>query len=69
MDVNAGLRHAVGQTWSGAAVQRCVVHKLRKLEAHAPKRLVAEIRADSHAITAADLLAAARRAYDCLLRV
>lgn len=69
IDGNAGLRHAVGQTWPGAAVQRCVVHKLRNLEAHAPKRLVADIRADFHAITDADTIAAARRAYDRFLRV
>jgi transposase-like protein len=69
IDGNAGLRHAVGQTWPAAAVQRCVVHKLRNLEAHAPKRLVAEIRGDFQAITTADSLAAARRAYDRFLRV
>jgi transposase-like protein len=69
LDGNAGLRHAVGQTWPGAAVQRCVVHKLRNLEAHAPKRLVADIRADFHAITEAETLAAARRAYDRFVRV
>jgi transposase-like protein len=69
LDGNAGLRHAVGQTWPGAAVQRCVVHKLRNLEAHAPKRLVPEIRADFRAITEAETLAAARRAYDRFRRV
>lgn len=69
MDGNAGLRHAVGQTWPQAAVQRCVVHKLRNLEAHAPKRLVADIRGDFHAITEAETLTAARRAYDRFLRI
>jgi putative transposase len=69
LDGNAGLRHAVGQTWPRAAVQRCVVHKLRNLEAHAPKRLVADIRGDFHAITEADTLVAARRAYDRFLRI
>jgi transposase-like protein len=54
MDGNAGLRHAVGQAWPHAAVQRCVVHKLRNLEAHAPKRVVDEVRATFHAITEAD---------------
>ena len=69
MDGNAGLRHAVGQTWPHAAVQRCVVHKLRNLEAHAPKRLVTELRSDFHAITEAETAAAARRAYDRFRRV
>lgn len=69
IDGNAGLRRAVGQTWPQTSVQRCVVHKLRNVEAHAPKRLVAEIRADFQAITTADSAAAARRAYDRFLRV
>ena len=69
MDGNAGLRYAVGQTWPRAAVQRCVVHKLRNLEAHAPKRLVSELRRDFHAITEAETAAAARRAYDRFRRV
>jgi putative transposase len=68
MDGNAGLRHAVGQTWPHAAVQRCVVHKLRNLEAHAPKRVVDEIRATFHAITEADSERAARAAYARFLR-
>ena len=68
MDGNAGLRHAVGQAWPDAAVQRCVVHKLRNLEAHAPKRLVDEIRATFHAITEADSERAARAAYARFLR-
>jgi putative transposase len=68
MDGNAGLRHAVGQTWPQAAVQRCVVHKLRNLEAHAPKRVVDEIRATFHAITEADSERAARAAYARFLR-
>ena len=58
VDGNAGLRHAVGQTWPRAAVQRCVVHKLRNLEAHAPKRVLPELRADFQAITEAESLPA-----------
>lgn len=54
MDGNAGLRHAVGQAWPQAAVQRCVVHTLRNLEAPAPKRVVDEMRATFHAITEAE---------------
>jgi putative transposase len=34
-------------------VQRCVVHKLRNLEAHAPKRALDDLRAEYHAITQA----------------
>ena len=68
MDGNAGLRHAVGQAWPQAAVQRCVVHKLRNLEAHAPKRVVDEIRATFHAITEADNERAARAADARFLR-
>lgn len=68
MDGNAGLRHAVGQAWPHAAVQRCVVHKLRNLEAHAPKRAGDEIRASFHAITEADSERAARAAYARVLR-
>jgi len=62
IDGNAGLRHAVAHTWPGAAVQRCVVHKLRNLEAHAPKRCHDDIRAAFHAITEADSLRQARAA-------
>ncbi len=68
IDGNAGLRHAVGQTWPHAAVQRCVVHKLRNLEAHAPKRVLADLRGDFQAITEADSAAAARRAYERFCR-
>ena len=52
-----------------AGVARCVVHKLRNLEAHAPKRLIADLRSDFHAITEAETLAAAQRAYDRFRRV
>lgn len=63
IDGNAGLRRAVGETWPEAAVQRCVVHKLRNLEAHCPKRALDDLRADFHAITEAKSLAAAEKAY------
>ena len=69
IDGNAGLRHAVGQTWPGAAVQRCVVHKLRNLAAHAPKRCLDELRGDFHAITTADDGRHARLAYQRFLRI
>jgi putative transposase len=63
IDGNAGLRRAVGETWPQAHVQRCVVHKLRNLEAHCPKRAVHDLRDDFHAITEAKSLAAAEKAY------
>lgn len=63
IDGNAGLRRAVGETWPAAAVQRCVVHKLRNLEAHCPKRALDALRADFHKITEAKSRAAAEKAY------
>lgn len=68
IDGNPGLRRAVAQAWPAAVVQRCVVHKLRNLEAHAPKRLLDDIRATFHAITEADTEKAARAAYHRALR-
>lgn len=68
IDGNPGLRRAVAQCWPRAAVQRCVVHKLRNLEAHAPKRSHDEVRADFRAITTADSLRAARAAYTRFVR-
>jgi putative transposase len=68
IDGNAGLRRAVAEAWPAAAVQRCVVHKLRNLEAHAPKRSLEEIRATFHAITEAETEKAARAAYTRCLR-
>jgi putative transposase len=63
IDGNAGLRRALATAWPHAQVQRCVVHKLRNLEAHAPKRAVEELRADYHAITHASSLRVAQEAY------
>jgi putative transposase len=34
-----GLEKALGSLWSDLLIQRCTVHKLRNLMAHAPKRL------------------------------
>jgi putative transposase len=63
IDGNAGVRRAVTTTWPKTLVQRCVVHKLRNLEAHAPKRALDELRADYHAITQASSLRVAQDAY------
>jgi transposase-like protein len=50
IDGNPGLRHAVGELWPTALVQRCCVHKLRNLERKAPKHALAELRDDFHRI-------------------
>jgi transposase-like protein len=39
VDGAQGLENAVINVWSDLLVQRCTVHKLRNLTAHAPKRL------------------------------
>ncbi len=41
-----GLEKALVSLWSDLAIQRCTVHKLKNLIAHAPKRLAEEIAAD-----------------------
>jgi transposase-like protein len=67
IDGNPGLRAAVETTWPGVAVQRCTVHKRRKLERHAPTHAVEEIRTDDHEIVYAETLGAARQAYRAFL--
>jgi putative transposase len=68
IDGNAGLRRAVVTAWPQTLVQRCVVHKLRNLEAHAPKRALDEVRADFQSITTAENEKAARAAYTRFIR-
>lgn len=63
MDGNKGLRGAVEESWSGVAVQRCTVHKLRNLERHVPRHALEEMRSDYHRIIRADSLDEARKAY------
>ena len=63
IDGGKGLRGAVTECWPTVAVQRCTVHKLRNLEAHAPKRLHEELREDYHDIVYAEDEQAARRAW------
>jgi transposase-like protein len=46
VDGAAGLDKAIAAVWDGVPVQRCTVHKLRNLLAHAPERLHEEITAD-----------------------
>jgi transposase-like protein len=68
IDGNHGLVRALDELWPGLPRQRCVVHKLRNLLAHAPKRLHDEIRADYHAIVYAEGPEAVRAAYEAFLR-
>jgi putative transposase len=63
IDGSKGLRGAVSECWPQVAVQRCTVHKLRNLEAHAPKRLHDELRQDYREIVYAEDERAARRAW------
>ena len=46
VDGAPGLEKALVALWSDLAIQRCTVHKLRNLVAHAPKKLADEIAAD-----------------------
>lgn len=63
IDGSKGLRAALAECWPSVAVQRCTVHKLRNLEAHAPKRLHDELRQDYRGIVYAEHERAARRAW------
>ena len=46
VDGAPGLEKALVTLWSDLPIQRCTVHKLRNLIAHAPKKLADEIAAD-----------------------
>jgi putative transposase len=46
VDGAPGLERAIAAVWDDVPVQRCTVHKLRNLLAHAPERLREEITAD-----------------------
>jgi transposase-like protein len=46
VDGAPGLEKALASLWPDLPLQRCTVHKLRNLIAHAPKRLADEIKAD-----------------------
>jgi len=67
IDGNPGLRAAVEISWPGLAVQRCVVHKLRNLERHAPRHAHDELRADYHRIVYAESVTLARQATRAFL--
>jgi transposase-like protein len=66
-DGNPGLAAALGRLWPGVAHQRCTVHKLRNLEAKAPKHAHAELREDYHRIVYAVDRATAERAREAFL--
>jgi len=46
IDGNAGLARALSEAWPHIELQRCVVHKLRNLEAKAPVKLREEVAED-----------------------
>jgi putative transposase len=63
IDGGGGLRAALTAVWPTAAIQRCTVHKLRNLLAHAPHHSHAAVTADFHAIVYATGRHDATRAY------
>lgn len=68
IDGNPGLHRSIEQHWPRAAIQRCVVHKLRNLEARCPTSALADLRRSFHAITEAKSERSARAAYELFLR-
>jgi putative transposase len=64
IDGGSGLRSAVEAVWPEAAVQRCVVHKLRNLLAHAPRHAQESVREDYHRIVYATTEGKGRAAYE-----
>jgi transposase-like protein len=50
VDGGSGLDAALATIWADVPTQRCTVHKLRNLLAHAPKRLHDEVTSDYHAM-------------------
>ncbi len=54
IDGGKGWEAALAAWWPRVPVQRCTVHKLRNLMAHAPKKLHEEISADYHAMIYAE---------------
>jgi len=67
MDGSPGLRAALQALWPEALVQRCAVHKLRNLLAHAPRHAHEAVREDFHRIVYANTPAEALRAYERFL--
>jgi transposase-like protein len=69
IDGSKGLRSAVSATWPKVQVQRCVVHKLRNMETRCPKRALADLKSDFHAITEAESEKRARAAHARFVRL
>lgn len=67
LDGSPGLRSAVEAVWPDTDVQRCIVHKLRNLLAHAPRHAHESVRDDFHAIVYAKDGGQGRLAYDRFL--
>jgi putative transposase len=66
VDGAQGLESALISLWSDLYIQRCTVHKLRNLTAHAPRRLAEEIKADFNDMVyaaTATAVAARRKAF------
>lgn len=53
-DGNKGLRAACAQVWGSFQHQRCTIHKLRNLQAKAPKHCLDELREDYRGIVYAE---------------
>lgn len=53
-DGNKGLRAACAQQWGSLRHQRCTIHKLRNLQAKAPKHCLDELREDYRGIVYAE---------------
>ena len=68
VDGSPALRAAVRALWPEALVQRCTVHKLRNLLAHAPRHAHEAVKEDFHRIVYANSPAEAEKAYDRFLR-
>jgi len=68
VDGSPGLQAAVETTWPGVPLQRCAVHKLRNVLAHAPKTCHDAVHADYEAIVYAADEAAARAAHAAFVR-
>lgn len=68
IDGNKGLERALLELWPKLPIQRCTVHKLWNLIAHAPKSLHDEVKADYNAIINADDIEQAKTAHAAFMR-
>jgi transposase-like protein len=63
LDGNKGLIGSVRRVWPTAEIQRCTKHKYENLKSHCPRHAHDELHRDYTAITHAEDLDEARRAY------